>query len=308
MRVNPVIEKELKIKMRGWKSPALITAYLGFLGLVVLLIFLSNNLLLGYNTGSFNPRTALNAYNTLAILQFFLLMFIIPAMTGGSISGERERQTLDLLLCTNISPLSIILGKVSASIAHIMLLITASLPIMGTVFLFGGIRLEELLLLFSFLLATALLLGSMGTFYSTVFKRSTVSIVMTYITIGVLVGGTVILFGLFTALVYSPAGRQPTMTDMMAFMFSNPLFGFSSVLEGTNTNIIFIDIFYRIGSMGTNPGFAGLSIAPWMVNMAFDVVAAAIFILLAAWRIKPVKRSLFKRLLSRRPLLKKPTI
>jgi ABC-type transport system involved in multi-copper enzyme maturation permease subunit len=308
MRVNPVIEKELKIKMRGWKSPALITAYLGFLGLVVLLIFLSNNLLSGYNTGSFNPRTALNAYNTLAILQFFLLMFIIPAMTGGSISGERERQTLDLLLCTNISPLSTILGKVSASIAHIMLLVTASLPIMGTVFLFGGIRLEELLLLFSFLLATALLLGSMGTFYSTVFKRSTVSIVMTYITIGVLVGGTVILFGLFTALVYSPAGRQPTMTDMMAFMFSNPLFGFSSVLEGTNTNIIFIDIFYRIGSMGTNPGFAGLSIAPWMVNMAFDVVAAAIFILLAAWRIKPVKRSLFKRLLSRRPLLKKPTI
>ena len=30
MQINPVIEKELKTKMRGWKAPALITAYLGF--------------------------------------------------------------------------------------------------------------------------------------------------------------------------------------------------------------------------------------------------------------------------------------
>ncbi len=40
MQINPVIEKELKTKMRGWRAPALITAYLGFLFLVVIFYFL----------------------------------------------------------------------------------------------------------------------------------------------------------------------------------------------------------------------------------------------------------------------------
>jgi len=164
MQINPVIEKELKTKMRGWKSPALITAYLGFLGLFIFFYFLTNNQLSRYGMEYFNPRVALNSYNTLAAVQLILILMITPAMTAGAISGERERQTLDLLLCTNLSTFSVVTGKIFVSIAHILLLITASLPIMGTVFLFGGVGIGDLLLLFAFYLTTALMLGSIGIF------------------------------------------------------------------------------------------------------------------------------------------------
>lgn len=49
------------------------------------------------------------------MLQFGMLVLVAPAMTAGSISGERERQTLDLLLVTNTGPVKLVLGKLLES-------------------------------------------------------------------------------------------------------------------------------------------------------------------------------------------------
>lgn len=296
MKMNPVIEKELKIKMRGWKAPALITVYLAFLGLIVFVSYLTNKVQQNYGSGIFNPRMALEVYNILALVQFIVIMFITPAMTGGAISGERERQTLDLLLCTNLSPLSIVWGKVFASISHIILLMAASLPIMSTVFLFGGVSLPDLLLVFAFWVMTALLLASMGIFYSTVFRKNTVSTIITYVTLGLLVVGTGILFIISYYTAFIPAHLQPTASQFMGFFFSNPVYGFSSVMENSSTGIFFLDLFLRYGNMTRKlPSIGSFEIKPWMVNMLFDLVLSAIFILLAARRIMPVKKPLFRR-------------
>lgn len=287
MQVNPVIEKELKTKMRGWKSPALITAYLGFLGLIILFYFLQNNEAAKYSMDYFNPRVSLSSYSTLALIQFFLVLFITPSMTAGAISGERERQTLDLLLCTNFPTFSIITGKVFVSIAHILLLITASLPVMGTVFLYGGIRITDLLLLFGFYLATALFLGSMGIFCSTIFKKSSVSMVVSYMTVFFLMGGTIVLFYIWAVFI-KHLQNPPTIIEAMSFMFANPLFGFSSLVEGISFNRGIFEIF-RIGMYPLPQGVTKLLMKPWMVNMAFNLLASVIFMLLSAWKIKPIK-------------------
>lgn len=296
MQINPVVEKELKIKMRGWKAPALITVYLGFLGIVVLLSFLPAMLVEDYSMHTFNPRMAVGAYTALAFIQFFMIMFIMPALTGGAISSERERQTLDLLLCTNFSPLSIITGKIFVSISHIMLLISASLPIMATVFLFGGIGFTDLLFLFAFYLVTALMIASIGIFYSTVFKKSTISIVVTYITLLFLLGGTVVIFGIWAVFTFS--GRNsgdPTAKDVMSFLFANPMYGFVSVLGNTENGILF-DISRQISRAGgAVPKVLGLEVKPWMVNILFNVFVTVVFVLLSARKIKPLKKPLFKR-------------
>ncbi len=295
MRINPVMEKELKVKMRGWKAPALITSYLGFLGLVVWMVFVSNNYLSRYYAPSFNPRVALSAYNVLAILQFCLLMFIIPPMTGGAVSGERERQTLDLLLCTNFHPLSIVLGKMSATVAHAMLLITASLPIMGTVFLFGGIRLRDLLLLMAFYLVTALFVASMGIFYSTVFRRSTVAIIMSYLTLGALSVGTFVFMAMYYVFRHSLYGTQFTYGEVMLFLTPNPIYAFSMMLENSDMGFILLDIFFGIRRIGMAQGSGMVNIKPWAANMIFNTLAAMVFILLASWRIRIVKKPLLKK-------------
>ena len=61
MQVNPIIEKEIKTKMRGWKSPTLLTVYLLLLGVVVYLLFLSFGYGGRYGMPSFQPR--ITSYN-----------------------------------------------------------------------------------------------------------------------------------------------------------------------------------------------------------------------------------------------------
>lgn len=298
MQINPVIEKELKIKMRGWKAPTLITVYIVFLGLIVFFSFLGSKILSPYSMGQFNPSTALSSYNALAILQLLLIMFIVPAMTGGAISGEKERQTLDLLLCTNLSTSSIVVGKIVVSIAHIMLLIAASLPIMSVVFLYGGITVTDLLLLFAFYLVTALALGSIGIFYSTIFRKSSVSMILSYMTVLFLLFGTIIVYGIWSSIFMRFNNKPPDIAQTMAFMFANPMFGFNSLVEGTSFGIPFFGDLFRFGmrgyygggQTGTIPQLFGITLKPWMINMAFDAAASVILVLVSSFKIKPIKR------------------
>ncbi|MCR4436784.1 MAG: ABC transporter permease subunit [Clostridiales bacterium] len=297
MRFNPIIEKELKIKMRSWKAPALITVYLVFLGLIIFLNFLGTRLLSPYDYGQFGPSTALNSYNILAVFQLLLVVFITPAMTGSAVSGERERQTLDLLLCTNLSTHSVIIGKIFVSIAYIMLLITASLPILGTVFFYGGIRITDILLLFAFYIVTALALGSIGIFYSTLFKKSSVAMVMSYLTVLFLLFGTVIVYGIWVRIFMRYSTTPVTLAQTMAFMFPNPLYGFGSLTEGMSYNIPFFGDIFRFGfSMyggsqyaASAPVILGITLKPWMANIGFDIFVSILLILISAYRIKPVK-------------------
>lgn len=297
MQLNPVIEKELKTKMRGWKSPALLTVYLGFLGLFIFFYFLTNNQLTNYGLSTFNPRVALSSYNTLATIQFMLILFITPAMTAGAISGERERQTLDLLLCTNLSSFSIITGKIFVSIAHVLLLITASLPILGMVFLFGGIGLTDLLLLFGFYLTTALMLGSMGIFFSSIFRKSSVSMVVSYISVFALLGGTFIALVLWVLITKGVLDNPPTAAEIVFFISPNPLFGFASIAAVTSgSRLAFItDMFAQMNQLINPSGVPKWYAEPWVLNSFFNLVASAVFIFFSAWKIRPVKKGLFRR-------------
>ncbi|MFZ5990065.1 MAG: ABC transporter permease [Bacillota bacterium] len=285
MQINPIIEKELKTKMRGWKAPALISVYLGFLLLVIILYFIYNDQLSDFGLSTFNPRVAINAYNTVALFQLLLLLFITPAMTGGAVSSERERQTLDLLLCTNFSTYKVILGKIFVSIAHIMLLITASLPLMAIVFLFGGVSFTDIMLLFLFYIATAVMLGSIGTFYSTVFKKTIVAIVITYLTVLIITIGTVVLFAIWGFFV-ARWTSEPAYHEVAAFLFSNPFFGFGSVIEGTASNNSLFGAFVTVANAGDNND---ILVKSWMVNIGFYAVLSTVLIFVSAWRIKRLK-------------------
>ena len=44
----------------------------------------------------------LDLYTFVSSIEFIMLLFIMPALTASSISGERERQTLELMLTTTM--------------------------------------------------------------------------------------------------------------------------------------------------------------------------------------------------------------
>ncbi|MDQ2087191.1 ABC transporter permease [Herbivorax sp. ANBcel31] len=282
MQVNPVIEKELKTKMRGWKAPALITLYLAFLMFVFFLHFAFNNNM--YVGRDLTPRIAVNAYNTLAFFQLLLILFITPIITGGAISSERERQTLDLLLCTDFSTLKIILGKIFVSIAHIMLLVTASLPILGIVFIFGGVEIKDILLLFFFYIVVAIMTASIGIFYSTIFKKTIISIVMTYITLGIFVVGTVIFIIIWFELIIGYRG-EPEWYQFMVFLFPNPFYGFGSIIENTVSGYGFFSVFVEMANGGRN----SVPVKSWVINTGFNIILSCLLILFSARKIRRLK-------------------
>ncbi len=296
MRYNPVIAKELKVKMRGWKSPALVTIYLGFLGLIVFFYFLTNDQISRYSSYSFNPRTAVNIYNMLAIAQFMLILLITPALTGGAISGERERQTLDLLLCTNLPTFSIVFGKLISSIAHVLLLIVASFPILGIVFIFGGIGLVDVLLLFAFYIVTAFMVGSVGLFYSSIFKKSSIAMVMTYVTLLGFVIGTVVIMYVWTFFTMRFGGNPETNPALiLIFMAPNPFFGLASMATWSSGYIDIFNIFYELKRIFSDKTAGWIFTRPWLLNITFNVLLSGVLIWFTSWKLKPVKRKKKKK-------------
>lgn len=282
--VNPVLRKELLVKMRGWKAAAMITIYIGILAIVayfVMEVSIRESMVNTLNADNFKA-----AYTAIAVIQFFLIIFIAPALTSGAISGERERQTLDILLSTKLPARSIILGKLFASIGQIILLVVSTLPIFSIIFLFGGISIVNLLQLFMFYVIVAITMGSIGIFFSTCLKKTTVSNVITYGVVLLLVFGTIFISIFYVAL-YT---KQPNYNETTTIMFFNPLAGFAALITDQ----------FGVGSgggmiiPGLSVGTSGASKYLWQINAILDIAIAIGLLTLSSYKINPIRRRVFK--------------
>ncbi|WP_347552101.1 ABC transporter permease subunit [Pseudalkalibacillus hwajinpoensis] len=186
--LNPVLNKEFKLRLRSFKSYLGILIYLFVLGGIGIgFIYLTSiNTQMGY----FRPEESRYMFIVLSMVQLALIMFMTPGLTAGVISGERERQTLNMLLTTKQSSTSIILGKLLSSTSFLLLIIVASLPLYSIVFLFGGISPGTLLATFGLYLVTIFTLGSLGVMFSTLIRKTIVSMITTYGTALFLTAGT----------------------------------------------------------------------------------------------------------------------
>lgn len=280
MNFNPVLMKELKVRMRGWRAMGMVTAYLIILTLVVM-FYLMNTIGNPYSSMLSKDNT-IGIYSVLTSIQFMLIAFIAPALTSGSISGERERQTLDLLLCTRMRSISIIFGKLFSSISVIILLVAASLPILSIVLLFGGISFGNIFQLFLFQLIVAITLGSIGIFFSTHLNRTTAATVLTYAVIIFLLLGTLFLSVFYIQLKYR--GQSIPTNIVLPLMYFNPGAGFASLLAeqfGISGSSFMLGVF--------SSGIAS-SVPFWISNTMINIAISIILITLSAFKIDPARK------------------
>lgn len=189
---NPVLVKEVKLRFRSLKSFTGILFYLIAMSIFVFgFIFLTTAFT---GTGFFRPEESFFLFGLLTYIQLGLILFITPGLTAGTISTEREKQTLNILLTTSQSSMQIILGKLSSSIAFLVLMLVAGLPIYSLVFLFGGISPGQLGLIFLFFFLTMFTVGSIGVMFSTITRKTIVSMIATYGTMIFLAGVTAFFF------------------------------------------------------------------------------------------------------------------
>lgn len=177
--INPILASLARRRMRSIRTPILITLYGA-------MIFAAG---LGMAFGAFASSTlsifamreGVTAYAAMLVIQFAMILLITPAMTAGSIAGERERQTLDMLLVTNTGSLRIVAGKLLESLGYVALLLVAALPTMCLTLITGGVTLADVLTGALFLLVTAFAALSVGVFASAVFRRTVTATVMAYL-------------------------------------------------------------------------------------------------------------------------------
>ena len=183
--LTAVVNKELRWRMRGRRAYVLVTVYVAILGLLVFSVYQlaadTASRQFGFDGGvvrSGGVSAAASAligqavFGVILVLQTLLTLLLAPALTSGSVSMEREKQTLELLITTPVSMLGLALGKLAASLAYVLLLILASIPLMSLVFVFGGIAPDDVIRAYVVLFVVAFAMGSIGLFLSAWLKRT----------------------------------------------------------------------------------------------------------------------------------------
>ncbi len=193
LRMNPIMKKEMMVGSRSIKMSFAIMGINAFLAMIVLLVMFANSMtgvMSGYDYSSLSYL-----FPILGCVECGLLSLIVPIITSGSISGERERQTLDIMLTTPVSPFSIAVGKLGSAMMVVMMYMITSIPVMAISFVLGGMSWWALLGLFAMLLYLGIYVGSVGVFCSSVVKKSVMATILTIsIGIGIIIATTIIMY------------------------------------------------------------------------------------------------------------------
>ena len=295
MKVNPVYQKELKTSVRSMRTAILLFGYNGLLALFGLFAFYVT---FEYNSkygGTVDYSDILQVYSIITILEFGLVLFAVPAFTSASISGERERQTLEILLTTKLTPFQIIFGKLASSISRILLLAFSSLPVLALTFSVGGITFKHMLEFMVLIIVTAVFIGSIGIFFSTLFKKTTVATVATYgalLLIGIgtllLLNGITTLKGLYLNRFLETNGikKLPDTGNLVYILLVNPIVSCFSMIEnqiGTASNLIrFFDNYGAISIRYHDRWF--------LLSMSVQLVISAFLISCSSYLLNPLRK------------------
>ncbi|MCB0036699.1 MAG: hypothetical protein KDE51_21855 [Anaerolineales bacterium] len=176
---NPVTTKELRSRMRGRRAFIVLTVYLLLMGAFVSLIYLGFYVNSGTDVSS-TRQAGQTIFITMLVVQGFLVVFIGPSFTAGAISGEKERQTYDLLRTTLLSPQAFVMGKLLSAMSYVFLLLFAAVPLISLAFMLGGVATSEVILSQLVLLVSGVTFAMMGLYFSSSMRTTMAASVTTY--------------------------------------------------------------------------------------------------------------------------------
>lgn len=114
-------------------------------------------------------------------LQAYGLYIIVPVLACGTLTVEKERKSLDLLLITRLGPGTIILEKFLSRFVPALNFILVSAPILAFCYALGGIDSSDVLSLIKDQVLVAIRLTSVGVMCSAVFRTTSRALVGTYL-------------------------------------------------------------------------------------------------------------------------------
>lgn len=297
IQLNPIMKKELQTGSRSMKMSWGIFGLNALLSVIVILfmyVLEQNSAYSGYDYGNL-----VSLFPILAVMECAVLSLMIPVITSGSISGERERQTLDIMLTTPVRPFSIALGKLGCALIMVMMYIVSSIPALSVAFVLGGLQWSALPGLIGMMLFIGVYIGSLGIFCSSFVKKSISATVLTLV-IEVLVAVlTVVVFFLLwytEEWAASAAGRSVNITYQPLILLLNPYSAFFDFLSRSITTYSIYSIISR--RTGHLPVILDTAYRFWIpAAIVVNLLISFVFLKLAAVNIRTtrIRRSRKKR-------------
>jgi len=189
---NPVLQRELLVNLRMTRAFVLLLAYVALLGVVVYVAW-PRQVRLDL-TDSEEARKLVNLF---FLGQYVLLSLMAPSFAAGTISGEKERRTYEMLLASPMRPGAIVVGKLLASLSHLCVLVFCSLPIVMLCLPLGGVSLWEVLATYFAMAASVITFGMISLASSSYFSRSVAAEVVSYLLILPLTLAAVLFYSVF---------------------------------------------------------------------------------------------------------------
>ncbi|MBO4591750.1 MAG: ABC transporter permease subunit [Eubacterium sp.] len=281
---SPIIKKDLKVISRSMKFSWGLFAYIVALAIVFFLTY--STFSYSYGRGSRNTEIYegfVYFFPVVGSVQLSIIGLIIPIITASSISGEKERKTMDVLLTTTITERQIILGKIGSAVVRVMTFIIASIPLVSVSFIMGGLSWIALFEYIFLAIIFAFMTGSIGILCSSICKKSITSIILSYV-IYFGIYGLPFIFWLMEYLI--DRDRTNYYLAPIALLL-DPIFTFIVFFIDKMTNIDVIDMFGNAsGPMSIfNNKYVWISL-----SVIMQTVVGILFVFLAAKNIRPGKK------------------
>lgn len=95
-------------------------------------------------------------------IQTCAVVLLTPGFTAGAIAEERQRGTLDCLLTTHLTPITIVYGKFAARLTQLIGVLLTGLPVLAFLPLWGGVDPWKVVGAFAMTATTMMCLGALG--------------------------------------------------------------------------------------------------------------------------------------------------
>lgn len=184
--INPIFIKDTKICLRKSRAALLQLLFIGSCFLLTVMLWPQEGVY------SLAAQSARQLFTVLGMGQLTLVVLFAPAFTSVALTMEKERNTMDLLYGTLMSPASIAWGKIVGGLFFLVLVVLSSIPITCVCLALGGVDMPDVLMLYLVLCLTALSFGMIGLMVSSLCQQTHIAVIITYGIIIVLSGIVVI--------------------------------------------------------------------------------------------------------------------
>lgn len=283
---NPIIVKELRSRMRGPRAFLVLTGFLLLLTAVTFLLYRVVVEAARFGPGPLSATVGQSIFAGLAFFELFLVAFITPALTAGTVSSEHEALTYEMLMATPLRPVSILWGKLIAALSYVFLLIFAAVPLASLGLIFGGVTIRDMLTALLVLVISAVTFGTIGVFFSALLNRTGRATVLSYLTLLGFILGPLFL--------YISYGIMQQREPPRGILMPSPFTAMASVMAPTQAGGFFGPLGFFFGVLSFGVGFVERPTADlrpmWHFTLGLYVLLTVVLFMVSTQLIKPIGR------------------